>query len=314
MLNTIQSVRDRMLLLRTLPAFAGLEDEPLSLLAEHLRVRKCRAGEQLLRLGEPVHHVYVVLEGELRWQRKGFAPTVAERQQVVGWLTQMARDPDGMDAAAKVDSLVLELPSEILESALEDDFGLVRNSLRLGATGLCAARAGLPAPLDKPPAVEMGVLRPQRRTLVERLIDMRRAPLFARTNVEALIALLRCSEELRLAPDEYLWRLGEPASSWVILEYGRVRCDNGQGQTQDIGANFVIGIMDALSQSTRSYDARAQTLLVGHRIQLEAFLGILETHFDLAREYLAFLANSVLEMQAQARAASAAKDMLERRP
>jgi CRP-like cAMP-binding protein len=307
MLSATQSVRDRMLLLRTLPGFVGLEDEPLSLLAEHLRVRQCRAGEVLLKLGEPIHHVYVVLEGELRWQRKGYLPTVATRQQLVGWLTLMARDPDGMDAAAQVDSLVLELPSEMLETALEDDFGLVRNSIRLGAGSLAAARSGMPAPLDKPPAVEMGVLRPQRRTLVERLIDMRQAPLFARTNVEALIALVRCMEEVRLEPDDHLWRIGEPSNHWVILEYGRLRCQNRAGQTQDIGANFVIGIMDALSQNTRSYAARAQTLVVGHRVGLDSFLGVLETNFELAREYLAFLASNVLSLQAQAR-------VLEERP
>jgi hypothetical protein len=88
-----------------------------------------------------------------------------------------------------------------------------------------------------------------------------------------------------------------------MLEYGRVRCQNQAGQSQEIGSNFVIGIMDALAQSTRSYDARAQTLIVGHRIRLESFLGVLETHFELAREYLAFLSSSVLELQAQARKA-----------
>ena len=210
MLSAIQSVRDRMLLLRTLSAFAGLEDEALSLLAEHVRVRRCRAGEVLLKLGEPIHHVYVVLEGQVRWQRKGHVAAVAERSLVVGWLTLMARDPDGMDAAALIDALVLELPSEMLETALEEDFGLVRNSIKLGADALVAARAGLPAPLDKPPAVEMGVLRPQRRTLVERLIDMRAVPLFARTNVEALIAALVEREPERADLVRALGRLNAP--------------------------------------------------------------------------------------------------------
>ena len=312
MLSAIQGVRDRMLLLRSLPAFAGLEDESLTLLAEHVRVRRFRAGEVLLKLGEPIQRVYIVLEGRLRWQRKDFSPVISERAQVVGWLTLMARDPDGMDASALEDALVIELPSETLETALEEDFGLVRNSIRLGASGLVAARAGLPA--RHQPPVEMGVLRPERRTLVERLIDMRRAPFFARSNVEALIALVRYSEEVRYEPGEYVFRAGEPATSWVMLEYGRVRCTNPAGATQDIGANFVLGVMDALAQVPRSYDAHAQTLLVGHRIALDSFLAVLETHFALAREYLTFLSSSVLELQATPLVTAPRSGMLEERP
>jgi hypothetical protein len=39
-------------------------------------------------------------------------------------------------------------------------------------------------------------------------------------------------------------------------------------------------------------------------IELETFLGVLETHYELARDYLAFLARTVLDVQAQAREAA----------
>ena len=40
------------------------------------------------------------------------------------------------------------------------------------------------------------------RTLVERLISMRQVPLFTRANAEAMIALIRSSEEVRFEPGE----------------------------------------------------------------------------------------------------------------
>jgi CRP-like cAMP-binding protein len=297
---SIQGVRDRMLLLRSLPAFAPLEDHALTLLAEHMRVRTCKPGEQLLKLGEPVHHVYVVLEGELRWHRKGGTSTTSHRLDVVGWLTMMARDPDGMDARAEGDAIVLELPAEALEHALEDDFGIARNSMRLGAGGLLAARNNLPA-LEPLPPLEMGILRPEQRTLVERLIDMRRAPLFENANAEALIALARCSKEVRLDPGTPIWKIGDSSTFWFLIEYGRVRCTNAAGKTQEIGSNFVIGIMDSLAQAQRSYDVVTDTLVVANKIELESFLGVLETHIELARDFLGFLARTVLDLQASQR-------------
>jgi CRP-like cAMP-binding protein len=306
---SIQSVRDRMLLLRSLPGFAPLEDGVLTLLAEHMRVRNCRPGEVLLSLGEPVRHAYVVLEGEVRWARKGRAAVTAGMEDVVGWLTLMSRDPDGLDARAVGEALVLELPSELLEHALEDDFGLVRNSMRLGGQALLHSRGNLPYPPDQPPKFEMGVLRPTRRTLVERLIDMRQVPLFARANAEALIALVRCTEEVRYEPGELVWRVDDASTFWVLVEYGRLRCTNKDGQRQDVGAGFVIGIMDAIAQEPRAYEVRADTLVIGNRIELESFLGVLETHFELARDYLAFLARTVLDLQADAR-----EGVLEKRP
>jgi CRP-like cAMP-binding protein len=300
---SIQGVRDRMLLLRSLPSFAPLEDHALTLLAEHMRVRTCRPGDVLLTLGEPVHHAYVVLDGQVRWNRKGRAPTLAQRMDVVGWLTLMARDPDGIEATTPDDAIVLELPAEALEHALEDDFGIVRNSMRLGAGALVQSRDNLPSP-DRSPPFEMGVLRSERRTLVERLIDMRRGPLFARANAEALIALVRSSREVRFEPGSQIWQIGDTATYWYMIEYGRVRCTNQAGRTQEIGANFLIGIMDSLAQAPRSFDAVADTLVVTNRVELDEFLGVLETHIELARDFLGFLAHTVLDLQATAREGS----------
>jgi hypothetical protein len=212
----------------------------------------------------------------------------------------MSRNPEGMEASTPGDAIVLELPAEALEHAMEDDFGIVRNSMRLGASGLLAARNNLPAP-DPPPPFEMGVLRPERRTLVERLIDMRRGPLFERANAEALIALVRCSREVRLEPGTPIWKIGDSSTFWFFIEYGRVRCTNAVGTSQELGANFVIGVMDSLAQAPRSYDVVTDTLVVANKIELESFLSVLETHIELARDFLGFLAHSVLELQASAR-------------
>jgi CRP-like cAMP-binding protein len=294
---SIQSLRDRVLLLHSLPAFAPLEDDTLTLLAEHVRMKHCRAGETLLQLGEPIHHVYILLEGEVRWQRAAQAvPSLATAQNVVGWITLMARDPLGMSATVESDAQLIELPAEMLEHALEQDFSLARNMLRMGADSLVRARGNLPARVDQIAEVQMGEPRKQRRTLVERLIDMRKAPLFANCDIEALVALTRRTRELRAEPGELLWRAGEVAAPfWLFVDYGKVRCTNAAGESMQVGSGWVIGMMDAIAQRPRAYEARAETQVVGERIELEAFLGVLETHVELTRDFIAFLAQRVLD-------------------
>jgi CRP-like cAMP-binding protein len=294
---SIQSLRDRVLLLHSLPAFAPLEDDTLTLLAEHVRMKHCRAGETLLQLGEPIHHVYILLEGEVRWQRAAQAvPSLATAQNVVGWITLMARDPQGMSATVESDAQLIELPAEMLEHAIEQDFSLARNMLRMGADSLVRVRGNLPARVDQIAEVQMGEPRKQRRTLVERLIDMRKAPLFANCDIEALVALTRRTRELRAEPGELLWRAGEVAAPfWLFVDYGKVRCTNAAGESMQVGSGWVIGMMDAIAQRPRAYEARAETQVVGERIELEAFLGVLETHVELTRDFIAFLAQRVLD-------------------
>ena len=62
--------------------------------------------------------------------------------------------------------------------------------------------------------------------------------------------------------------------------------------------------MDSIAQAPRAYEVRADTLVIANRIELESFLGVLESHFELARDYLAFIARTVLDVQASAREAA----------
>ena len=168
--------------------------------------------------------------------------------------------------------------------------------MRLGASTLVAGRGGLPAPRDQPPpSVELGVYRPQGRTLVERLIrDACHSALLARQHRGADRA---AAQHARAAPPagEVLFRVGDPSPFWFVVEYGRIACTNGAGERMDVGAGFVIGMMDAIGQQQRSYEARAETQVVVQRIDLEPYLGVLELHSDLARDVLANIARTSLD-------------------
>jgi len=292
----LRSMRDRFLLIRSLPTFAGLDEDALTLLVEHARSRTFRAGETVVAEGEPLRAAHIVIEGQITSKRKGKLLAVVTRGRGVGMLSIMARDPAGVHAVADVDTLTLTIPSDVMLDAIETNFAVARNTLRLCASSLVKKRGHLPAPPDRPPPFSMGEYHARPRTMVELLIDLRANPgILADCNIDALISVARSVEEIRVEPGHLFWKIGEPSSHWLRVSYGRVRCTSADGKAVDVGSRFVLGVMDALGNEPRSYEARAETNVIAFQTQLESFLSLLENHFDLARDFIAMLAMAVLE-------------------
>jgi len=288
------SAHDRMLLVRSLPSFAGVDEEAVLFLAERSRVKSFRAGDVVLEEGHPPSTVHIVIEGRLVSTRAGERVTVVGRSRGVGLLALLARDERGTRVVADEDTVTLAVSASDLLDAFEENFSFVRNSLRLTSRGLLDKRGKLPAPPNSG-AVELGEYREQPKTLVELLIEYsNRGGIFANSNLPAVVELLRHVAEVRLPAGTVLWRVGDPASYWVRIDYGCIRCTSPDGVSVDVGHNFVLGIMDALGQMPRSFEARAETEVVLHWTDLDPFLVVLENHFELARELVSRFAKALL--------------------
>lgn len=59
-------VTERLFALRAAPPFDRLRDSELALLAAVAQVRSYDPGETVLAEGKPLHHLFVVVEGEIR--------------------------------------------------------------------------------------------------------------------------------------------------------------------------------------------------------------------------------------------------------
>ncbi len=290
----LHTLRDRILLLRSLPSFRPLDDEALTLVAEHARSRAFRAGEAVLVEGEPVSECHIVVEGQVTSTRNGKRVAVVDPGSGVGFLSIMAREP-GTNAVADVPTTTLAVPAEAIVNALEESFSFVRNTLRISAATLVRKRGNLPASPDRPPPVDLGEAPERPRTMVELLLDLRRGGIFRECNIDALVDVARATREIRAEPGEVFWKIGEPSTSWRRIYAGRVRCTSADGRSVDIGKSFVLGIMDALGQVPRSYEARAEAPILAYQSELEAFLAVLETHFELARDLIAVVSKAVLD-------------------
>jgi CRP-like cAMP-binding protein len=287
------TIRDRILLLRSLDLLGGLDEEGLTLLAEHASNRRYREGDVVTAGGESVIHI--VVEGKISLSRGARTVSVGRGDWGLGMLELFAGVPVGR-AVADVDSRTLEIPHVAFRAALEENFSLVRNIFRLIGNELAEARRSLPADPERPPKAEMGVYYERPRTLAERMIELKNSPLML-ANVDALVDFSRRIVEQRVPAGHLFWSTGEPATFSIHVNYGRVRCTAPDGGSVAVGSDFTLGVMDLWGASRRSYDARAETAVICYRVEFEDFLTIVESHADVCANMLNGLARAVLQKQ-----------------
>ncbi len=294
--NPLHGLRDRLLVMRSMPNFAALADQDLTFVAEHARERRFKKGE-LLFDDERVDRLHIVLAGKVTVTRDGKLVTVIENNGAVGTLALLALDDGRWRAVADADTLVLTVPEAAVRAALKESFPFYRNSLRLTAMTILKRRGNLPmSPSGAAPAVPGE--RPDRQaTLVERMIQLRtRGGPFASGNMDALIELARRTTEFEVPAGHVFWEIGDPSSSSLRIIYGILRCTAADGSAVRVGTEFVLGGMDAWSLQPRSYSAIAETDVVAYRTEVEDFLEVLELQPDLAVELLRTLARALIHM------------------
>lgn len=297
MLNEIPiaGLRERVLVLRAMPWAASLDEEGLYLLAEYARNCQFRANETLFSYEGTVTSIFIVVEGEVDVAVDGNPLTVVRPGHAVGITSLLARDPRKVDAIATKPTRALEIPAEALLAAYEENFSLVRNVLRLQCRGIMQQRGQLPvASTDG-----AGPAIPRRSgflTLAERVFELRRTPLFKDANLDAVFEIARATVESRADAGTVLWRIGDPSLFWLRVEWGSVYCRNATGRAVGIQSPYVLGPIDCLAESPRSYGAVAATPLVLHRTDLASMLGIFEAHHDLAMDLIATMARTLLNL------------------
>jgi signal transduction histidine kinase len=109
--------------LRKSPLFEGLSDEELAQLMDMAEPLSLRAGDVLIRQGEPGDAAFVVMRGEFEVQKQS-GPSlikidVRNPGDVVGEMALLSRAPRNATLIAKTDGEVLRIPQEAFERLLQ---------------------------------------------------------------------------------------------------------------------------------------------------------------------------------------------------
>lgn len=109
--------------LRKSPLFQGLSDEELQKLMDMAEPVSLRAGDVLIRQGEPGDAAYVVMQGEFEVQKQTgqslIKIDVRNPGDVVGEMALLSRAPRNATLIAKTDGEVLRIPQEAFETLLQ---------------------------------------------------------------------------------------------------------------------------------------------------------------------------------------------------
>jgi CRP-like cAMP-binding protein len=288
-----RSVRDIVLSLRSQPLLAGLDDDGLLLLAEHGHSTLYRDGDVISVEGEPSRSVHLVKSGTIAVSRRGELLATSSAGEGYGALPFLARAPS-MLAVAVGETRTLELSAAVFESALVENFSLLRGTLRRLGAGVLSMRGNLPADPEHPPAVDEGTYYDEPRKLVQVLLHLRQRE-FGRMNLDALVDMVRRMIDVRYAAGDVLWAVGDVSTHALHIDAGRVRCTGADGRSVVVGRGFTLGVLDVWSRE-RVYEARAETPVIAFRTEFERFLSLLETHPEVGLDLLRGFARDLLAL------------------
>jgi CRP-like cAMP-binding protein len=294
---------ERILSLKKIPMLAGLSPEDLAAVADFGQERFFPKGGVLLREGEPIPALYGLLDGRVHLARRGRLLGHVTSGGFVGGAAMFARDPEGLGAVAETDTLAVELQADATLEIFEDHFPILRHVLREVCGWLVDLVAQLPAhlypelfpgpPGPRTPAADLD--------LVERILFLHQMPLFSRSGIDALAELSRGMVEAVFPPGARLWKEGDPSGMVMLVVTGTVACTaRGEDVAFALGPGASMGSVESMAERPRWHGAVTQTdvtVLQGH---IEELLDVFEDNFDMAMDYLAFMARAqirILEMR-----------------
>lgn len=285
-------LRDRVLLLRSQTLFDALDDDGLLLLAEHGYTVSYADGEVVCAEGEPARAVHVVMHGALLVSRPDGEPVERGVGHAYGALPLLARQP-ATQVVARGATRTLQVPAAAWETALIENHSMMRNVLRVMGAGVLGLRDRLPADPKLPRVLDEARYYTEPRSFVARLIDLRQSP-FGHMHLDALVDLARHMVEVRYPVGALIWSVGDASTHSLHIDVGRVRCTAPDGRHVDVAHGFTIGVLDVWGTQVRVYEARAETPVIGFRIDFESFVTLLEVHPEVGLQLLRGFASELL--------------------
>jgi CRP-like cAMP-binding protein len=249
--------------------------------------------------GDKAISMHFVVEGALAQYRQDRRLGVVGPGGGLGALPLLARATMASKAVAERDTLTLEIDADAVAEVLEDRFQILQYLLReLSRQTLELLRRYRLDPNLFFPELSVPLPEQEGLDLVDRLLLLRRMPVFGRTSITALAELARTMANVRYEPGTQLWHEGEPAQGMVMISNGRVQAAGSGGVGFEAGPGFPLGALEALAQTPRWYAARTLTPVVALQAQPDVLVDLFEDNFEMAMDYLALVAATTLRILA----------------
>jgi CRP-like cAMP-binding protein len=284
-----------LIFLRTVPFLRRLGPHDLSLFTPLALHEDHPAGGTLCTQGEPARRVFFVVQGELEAKTADGTYTLGPGG-TVGLHHVLSRIRYPYTVTARTDSACLVLDRDPLEELFEEHFSIAWELLQQLGRELVQHGRGQPteALFPRHSAVVVGPGQSAARSVVERMIFLLDTPLFAGSPSRAIAELARRSTSVELAAGTQLWRQGERARHFLVLQSGAVDVELDGCAPVVCGAGSAPGAVELLARERRWYDARTQSAVRALRIERDGFVDALEDHHELMVAQLEHLARAAI--------------------
>ncbi len=283
---------ERILYLKKLDMFANLPSPELTALAQNTRERTFKKGEVLLHEGEPVGAIHLIVDGAVNASRHGtflgrFGPGAA-----LGGLAILARDSHGLHAVAETKTFVLTLERDALLEVCEDHFAVVQGMLHHVCRSFIELQSRIWPAIGAVARPRTEIYLPQgEMDFVERILLLRSIAPFARASINALSELSRNTTEVRFGAGVPLWRQDDASRYLLLTVAGTVLCSRRDHREEiQFGPGMSLGAAEATAEAPRWYDAVTETPVVALHASIEPLIDVFEDNFEMAMDYLGFLA------------------------
>jgi CRP-like cAMP-binding protein len=276
---------------------SGLPASEVAVLADAAGERFFPKGTILFREGDEASSMHFVAEGLLGNFRRGIRVGVVGPGAGIGGLAVLARGAMGSEVVAEQDTLTLEIDADAMTEVLEDRFPILQYLLReVNRQALELLRRHRLDPSGVFPEPPRELVADGGLDLVDRLLLLRRMPVFEGSSVTALAELARTLANVRFEPGTVLWHEGEPSHGILLLSSGSVQATGSGGVSFRAGPGFPLGALEAVGQVPRWYEARALTPVVGLQGQTDVLVDLFEDSFEMAMDFLAVVAGATLRI------------------
>ncbi|MCA9517475.1 MAG: cyclic nucleotide-binding domain-containing protein [Myxococcales bacterium] len=295
---------ERVLAMRASPIFHDLPAVELDTMAEYAREVVYRRGDVLQSADRPPAAIHLIVEGDVEVVRDDAVAMRLSAPAGVGALDLFARTDGGTRVTALTEVLALSFPVDLVLEIIEDQFAVLHAILKRSAAQLIETYAKIEGDRDIPDASERPPCRcvGDMMNLVERLVFLRRMPIFAQSSLDAVTEIARAFREVRVPAGETLWRVGDEAKTLLALVDGQALATiPGTSSKVRYHRYSMLGAMCSLAQVPRYHDMVAVTPLVLLEADGSRLLDVIEDNHEMGLTILSGLAREMIDVQRRLR-------------
>jgi CRP-like cAMP-binding protein len=287
----------RILDLRSLPIFRDAPAPVVNGAAALLRDVTFSTNECIQARDTPVDRVLFLQRGTVKVAHPEKKEILIEPPAQLGLFYALAGTPARVNVTAKTEVRALALESSDMVDLFEDQFSLLRSTLRETArVALKETRQRLAIPFEFARTHWKKTDQESKLDLVDRLFFLREMLPFPGASIDALASVARQMQSRRVKAGETIWRQGDPALDMLVIASGEVQAKS-ETETLVHSAGGPLGGLEVFAQAPRWYDLTATTDALVLTTSNEAFLDMIEEHTEMGSELIASLARTVLTLR-----------------